>query len=131
MGPNDVQIVRVFPRQAPGAPIADDSIRTGAAWQIVVEVEAGATIFGTGAQYRVGGVLRNLTKNTVTPLAAVGPNNWPAAPWNNQKAAIVFAPANIPAANANDLYEVLAFVRVNAVPPFDMSFARSEMFIAE
>jgi hypothetical protein len=69
MGPNDVEVVRVFTRRVK-ATIADITLAKDEDFEVVVEAEAGRTIFGGGGRYRVALVLRDLTANNDVPFTA-------------------------------------------------------------
>ena len=127
MGPNDVQIRRIYVKEVAGT-ISDDTIRVATPWQIVIEVEAGSTIHGGGTAYIVQPVIRNLTTGTTTVVPPIA-GNMADASWPNQGQVLLFNPAPIPPAEANHMFEVIGFVRANVVNP-DVSFARSEPFIA-
>ncbi len=53
MGPNDADIVRCFVRTVGGLS-SESALPYNAPFEIVVEVEAGSAIFGTGAQFAAG-----------------------------------------------------------------------------
>ncbi len=135
MGPNDADIVRCFVR-AVGGLSSESALPYNAPFEIVVEVEAGAAIFGTGAQFAAGVVLRDLSDSVSFPAPAAGANtpaiglndNMSGANWNTQVDRFVYTVAAPGAAKENHICEVLAFLRVNVVNP-DMSFCRSDLFI--
>ena len=134
MGPNDVDLVRVFSKVPAGA-TADVTFAVNQPFHIIVEAEAGAQYMNgalAGATYYVGVVLRDLTNNTNIPVTPPGdatgliPAQWGAA------AARTFTfqvPGGIP--NADTCCEALAFLRVApmAAPEPDVSFASSPLFI--
>jgi len=130
MGPNDVDLARVFVRE-PGTAVGDDSIPAASGLEIVVEAEAGSAIHGQGAQFLTNIVVRDLTANNNIPAnPATGFSGTMAtAAWQNFDHQFVF---NIAAAaltgRQNHLCEVLAFLKAGLVNP-DVEFATSYTFI--
>ncbi len=135
MGPNDADIVRCFVRTVGGLS-SESALPYNAPFEIVVEVEAGSAIFGTGAQFAAGVVVRDLSDCTCLPAPAAGANtpnigvsdNMSGANWNTQVARFLYTVAAPGPTKENHIWEVLAFLRVNVVNP-DMSFCRSDLFI--
>jgi len=133
MGPNDAQLVRVFTREAGGA-ISDETAKSGSAFEIVVEAEAGYALHSTGGKYDFGIVVRNLTTSssihTDTLSGLFGDANWPADKLANQFVFTLPA-AMVTAALAKNIFEVIAYLMVGGVGAGspDASFAKSAMFI--
>ena len=141
MGPDDVDLTRAFVREI-GDVVSTSAVRTTQGLQVVVEVEAGANIFGIGAPYITNVTIRNLT--TGAPIAArptAGPNagvfggdyhgamqdaSWPAPNAHNQF--VWEVPAPLPAGLQNNVCEVIAFLRARTTTP-DVEFAISDPFI--
>lgn len=132
MGPDDVDLVRVYTRDT-GAVVAQTSFAVAGGFQIVVEAVAGATIHGMGTQYQTGIVLRDLTAgNTIATVpAGFGPEGMDGAGanWPNQSVQFVY---NVPAANlvgrAFDVCEVIAFLRAGIANP-DAELATSPLIL--
>jgi hypothetical protein len=136
MGPNDVELVRVFTRRT-GSAIADITFPFNVGFQVVLDAEAGNAIFAGGAQFEVGVVVRDLTDGTVIATTPVPPTPPPPSPahlnapeWPALANRFVYnvAAGALGAAKENHICEVLAFLRVNVTDP-DVSFARSPLFI--
>jgi hypothetical protein len=134
MGPNDVELVRVWTREV-GASVADVTFPHNADFQVVVDVEAGTTIFGGGTKYQTGIYVRDLSNFTAIPAAPVPPtvttqDDMGAASWPNTRHQFVYkvAAADLGAARENHCCEVLAFLRVRVSDP-DVTFATSPTFI--
>ena len=134
MGPNDVELVRVFTRQ-PAGPTADVTFPVGTAIEIVLEVEAGTTLMtGPAALYQAGVTLRDLTDGTNIPVTA--PANaagtiGAGGTWGGAASrSFVFSVAAQPATKQDHCLEALAFLRVGAAAAVpDVSFATSPLFI--
>ena len=136
MGPNDVELVRVFTRQPAGA-TADVTFAVNQPFQIIVEAEAGATYMLGGAlvnaTYQVGVTVRDLTDGSTIPVTApIDASGTIPATWTNAPArSFTFNVAAQPQAKADHCLEVLAFLRV--LPPAtiipDVSFVTSPLFI--
>jgi len=74
MGPNDVEIVRVYTRLA-ARDIADCTFATDEKCEVVVEAEAGNAIWAMGVPYWIGLSIRDLTDNSVKVYSAEEKNN--------------------------------------------------------
>ena len=135
MGPNDVELVRVFTRQPAGA-TADVTFAVNQPFQIIVEAEAGATYMLGGAlvnaTYLVGVTVRDLTDGSIIQVPApIDASGTIPATWTNVQArSFTFNVAAQPT-KADHCLEVLAFLRV--LPPAtiipDVSFVTSPLFI--
>ena len=134
MGPNDVELVRVFTRM-PGETIGDLTFPSTSNIDVVVEAEHGAALLGMA--YQCGVIVRDLEDNQnidvavgtnpVTGAIGMGGDPW-AAPGHQ-------FPFTVPAANiallAGHVCEVVAYMKVGAGPATDISFATSPRFIIE
>ncbi|RMD93736.1 MAG: hypothetical protein D6814_15220 [Calditrichaeota bacterium] len=129
MGPNDAELVRVYTRN-PGGAIADVTFPFNQNIEIVVEAEAGSAIFGSGAGFEVGVVVRDLTDNTIIPTTGAIADSLSAGAWSTQSTQFTFtiSSADLGAAKENHIVEVIAFLRVRVADP-DVSFARSPLFM--
>lgn len=139
MGPNDVELVRVFTREV-DAPVADITFPYTSPFEVVVDAEVGSSLHGTGGQFEVGVIVRDLTTGGVlTSAVAAIPNtpppgasaNFGSAPWSNpgnQK--FVYRIQRLPRFDEDHICEVLAWLRVGIQNP-DVSFARSPLFIIQ
>jgi hypothetical protein len=133
MGPNDVDLSRVFVRELrePNSVVGEDSIDIKSGLQIVVEAEAGTAIHGQGTAFLTNIVVRDLTANNNIPAQ-------PAAGFNGQMATAAWQPFDkqfvfnvapgVLAGRQDHLCEVLAFLRAGIVNP-DVEFATSYTFI--
>ncbi len=134
MGPNDVDLVRVFTRTV-GGTTAEVALPYNAGFQVVVEAEAGSAIFASGAQFAISLVVRDLTTGTnfavtpVPPSPSPGTNaNLNSAAWPAQTRQFVYSVAAPGAARENDIGQVLASLRVGVTNP-DVEFVESPLFI--
>lgn len=129
--PNDVGLVNVFTRDAGGA-ISNQVFSIANDLEIVVELEAGSTIYGGGTQYETGVVVRDLSKNEVIPTdpASYGPEAMgPSGEWDPQKDEFVYTvKAGDIAGRANNVCEAIAWLKAR-VADQDVSFATSPRFI--
>ena len=133
MGPNDAQIIRVYTREK-GAVIADVTLDSGADAEVVVDVEAGSAAIGSGAQWQLGLVVKDLVNGTTiaftnTPPAVNG--NLGTAPWSTQAETFAYT---VPSANLTgskgDLCKVYAYLLIgNGLTEYDASFAESPSFL--
>jgi hypothetical protein len=125
--PNDCELVRVFPRSVGGA-IADETIKSDEAFQVVLEAEVGETLFGDGGPYSLSLVVRDesagVVVNNANQTGLFGDANWP-------DLAMEFVFPDIPAqgaANEDHIYRAIAVVRARRLDPI-VSFAESELFV--
>lgn len=129
MGPNDAEVVRVYTREKNGA-IADVTLDSGTDAEVVVEVEAGSTVFGVGAQYSTGLVIKDLANGTNIPFTPPSVSGTlTAAPWSNQAQSFTYtiAAADL-AAHKGSVCQVYGYLLVG-VTNFDASFAESPLFL--
>ncbi|AVH54643.1 hypothetical protein C4B68_01035 [Streptomyces dengpaensis] len=132
VGPNDVEIVRVFARKTT-SPNADPTLNPKEAAEIAVEVEAGDAIFRIGAPYEVEITVKDLVDGTniQTATANVVSGLLSQAPWDKQQAAFVFgiAAAELEKHKGHQC-EVYASVYMGLTDP-DASFATSPRFLIQ
>jgi hypothetical protein len=134
MGPNHADIIRVHTREATGE-VANNTLDPSADAMVVVDLEAGSTVLGNGAQWQVGIVVKDLVDGsvipfTLTPTTAVS-GHLGTSPWTAQSARFHYT---IPAANLGphkgNLCQVYAYllIGINAAN-YDSSFVESEPFL--
>ena len=133
MGPNDVDLARVFVRELrePNSVVGEESIDIQSGLQIVVEAEAGSAIHGQGTQFLTNIVVRDLTANNNIPAQ-------PQAGFSGQMATAAWLPLDhqflfsvapgVLVGRQDHLCEVLAFLKAGIVHP-DVEFATSYTFI--
>ena len=137
MGPNDVDIVRVFARSA-GGTTAESALRFDKDFEVVVEVEAGGAIFSTAAEYAVGLVVRDLQDGTFFPIPtpaagftepAIGFNDhMQTGQWTAQNQPFVYTVTAPGSGRENHICDILASLRAGHTNP-DVEFAQSPLFI--
>jgi hypothetical protein len=129
MGPNDAEIIRVYTREK-GGTIADVTLDSGSDAEIVVEVEAGSAVFGAGAQYSTGLVVKDLTNGNNIPFnPAPVSGTLSVAPWDAQADSFTYTiTAADLAAHKDSLCQVYAYLLVG-VKNFDASFVESPLFL--
>jgi hypothetical protein len=132
VGPNDVEIVRVFARNTT-SPSADPTLNPKEAAEVAVEVEAGDAIFRIGAPYEVEVTVKDLFSGTNIPTTTANlvSGLLSQAPWNKQQSTFVFG---ITAAELDKhkghQCEVYASVYMGLQDP-DASFATSPRFLIQ
>jgi hypothetical protein len=130
MGPNEAQIIRVYVRET-GSTVADATLAATATAEVVVEVEAGSTVYSLMAQYSTGLFVKDLISGTdipFTPVPATGQLD--NLPWKPQATEFVYAivPGSF-AGHVGHLCRVYAYVLIGGAPPFEASFAESPIFL--
>jgi hypothetical protein len=131
MGPNHAQIIRVYTRET-GSSIADFVLDATKPAEVVVEVEAGTTVFTLGAKYTTGLMIKDLETGAsiaFAPPAVSGTLN--SAPWSAPSEAFVYGvtPASL-APHAGHLCRVYAYLLIGTTD-FDASFVESDLFLIE
>ena len=133
MGPNDADIIRVYTREGNGT-VADNTLDPNMDGKVVVDLEAGSAIFGNGAKWQLGIVVKDLEDGTIpftlTPTTAVS-GNLNSAPWTSQSETFVYT---IPAANLGThkghLCQVYAYLLIGtSAANYDASFVQSDPFL--
>jgi hypothetical protein len=116
----------------PGATTRNQMFPYGADFEIVVEVEAGHTIFSMEPHYETGIVVRDLTDNTIVPTtpAGYGPATLGEIDWDSQTSQFVYqvSSGELGPGKKNHCCEVIAFLKTGVVDP-SISFANSPLFI--
>ncbi len=132
MGPNDVDLARVFVRELrEKSVVGEESIDIKSGLQIVVEAEAGTAIHGNGTQFLTNIVVRDLTANNNISATPAGgfTGQMDTAAWQPFDKQFLFSVAPGLLANREDhLCEVLAFLKAGITNP-DIEFATSYTFI--
>ncbi len=126
MHDNDVQLIRVYPREKEGT-ILERSIPSSREFEVVVEARAGKTLHGGGGKYFIQIVVRDLSDFTIVHNESLE-GYFTNQPWDEEVLVKAFS---IPAqgiAKENHVYEVLATLCVGLSNP-NVSFANSPRFI--
>src|SRR5689334_22892691 len=128
MGPNHAEIIRLYTRE-PGNTIEDLTLDSAANAEVVVEVEAGQTIFETGARYETGLVIKDLETGGSIPFSPVPVSgSLTDPPWDTQADSFTYTiQAGDLAGHAGNLCRVYAYLLVG-VKDFDASFAEARSF---
>jgi hypothetical protein len=124
---NDCELVRVFPRSV-GGDIADETIKSNEAFQVVLEAEAGQTLFDNGGPYSLSLVVRDESAGVVVNNANQA-GSFQDLNWSDLAMEFVFP--DIPAqgaANVDHIYRAIAVIRAGVANPI-VSFAESELFV--
>jgi len=129
---NDAELVRVYPRNTGGA-VAEETIPTNTAFEVVTETEAGLTLFNGGGPYKLILTLENLATSAIVftanktgnlheaAAAAGNPPNWSAQ-------ALQF-PFAVPAQAAVDQpHRARVVMTVGAADPI-VEYKESEVFV--
>ncbi|MEV2196235.1 hypothetical protein AB0I02_35440 [Streptomyces phaeochromogenes] len=132
MGPNDVELVRVFTRRLKGT-IADVTLEATSEFEVVLEAECGTALFGTGGKYKAEIVVRDITANSNIPFTVSGPTNgsFGDATWPQEDQRFVYRvePAGLQGRGGH-LCQVYAYLLVGT-RDYDASIAVSPMFLIE
>ncbi len=137
MGPNDVDIVRVFARSA-GGTTAESALPFDKDFEVVVEVEAGSAVFGGGTEYAVSLIVRDLqtATNFPTPTPQTGflepgigvSDHMQTGQWTTQSQQFVYKVTAPGSTFENHMCDILASLRAGHSNP-DVEFAESPLFI--
>lgn len=123
------QLVRLYTRN-PGTTVADESFAPGDAVEVVLDAEARTGELTAGIAFSVVVLVVNLSTLAVEAVTAVGDTPAsgatanmasPAWPVGNEHQEFVYETAGGVGA-ANDMFIVLASLRVGAAAPFDAYF---------
>jgi len=126
MHDNDVQMSRVYSREV-GGTILDQTFPAGDDVEVVVEAEAGSTIFGLNPPFSLDIVVTNQSTSTVVHTDNISGTLNSAADWPALAQAFEFTVPNA-ALTQDEVHNVLACLKVGGVNP-NVSFAESPMFI--
>jgi hypothetical protein len=126
---NDCELVRVFTRRASaGSTIADQTIKSDEAFDVVLQAEAGQTLFNIGGPYKLNLVVRDLTDgatvNAASQAGNFGDANWP-------DLAMQFAFPSVPAQGAakeDHIYQALVVATAGNADPI-VGFAESDLMV--
>ena len=126
LAPNDARITGLRCLE-PGSGSAAGVASAGSPLEVVLAVEAGAALFGTGARFAAGVQIEGVNAGAIARvegwLAGV---HWP-SPVAELRLAV---PASATAQLADRLLGVAAYLRVNASPPFLVSAMRGpDLFV--
>jgi hypothetical protein len=113
---NDCELVRVFTRGA-GGTIADETIKSNQAFEVVLQAEAGQTLHNIGGPYRLSVVVKDESDGTIV-ANSVQAGNFGDANWTSF--ATEFAFPNVPAQGAakqDHIYRAIAVLRAGNVDP--------------
>lgn len=141
MFPDDAQLSRVFTRDV-GDVVEDQTFSIASDFEVVVEVEAGSTIFSLPASYSISvavidysldaTAIQNITPQGVPPNVFVGflAGFTNAVPWATQAAKIAFTvhTADL-AGRADHQCQAYASLRVGGGAEPQVSFATSPFFL--
>ncbi len=128
MGPNDVRLVRVFPRKT-GAVIADMAFPSNAAFEAVIECVAGTTIHGTGAKYEIIiDVIDFSAMASVIRSGTVAAGHLGDAGWSIQAQQIVFQITAPGSFKEGHIWKIFASLKIGMANPH-ISLAESELFL--
>lgn len=128
MGPNNVRLIRVFPRKM-GAVIANMAFPSNVAFEAVVECEAGTAIHGTGARYEIiidvidFSAMASVIRSGIVAAGHLHDPNWP-----TQAMQFVFPIAAPGTYKESHIWKIFASLRIGVTNPHT-SIAESEAFL--
>ena len=126
MNYNEVQLIRVYTAEKGGI-ILEQNIPSDAEFEVVVEAKAGMVLFGTGGNYEIQIVVRDLTDFTIVHKDSLK-GNFTQEPWDEPVLPYAFPIPAQGAAKENHIYDVLASLSVGIKNP-NVSFVTSPMFM--
>jgi hypothetical protein len=128
MGPNDVRLVRVFPRSM-GATLASAAFPSNCAFEIVVECEAGTAIHALGARYEIKiDVIDFSAMAPVVTSAVVATGNFGDANWPTHAQQLVLSLAAPGDVNGGHIWKAFASLKIGVANPHT-SLVESELFL--
>lgn len=128
MGPNDAQLVRVFPRKM-GALITDLAFPSDCVFEIVVEGEAEKAIYAIGAKYEIRiDVIDFSAMTSIVTSAIVATGHLGDAAWPTQTQQLVFPIAAPGTMNEGHVWKSIASLKIGITNPHT-SIAESELFL--
>lgn len=136
MGPNDADIISASVRAAGGSS-NDNTLDPSKDAELVIVVEAGSAVIGTGGQWQVGIVVKDVVSGAVIPFVLaptpvdnghLGSAPWPAAtPQATFRYTIASADLALHKGHLCRIYAYL-LIGINAAN-YDASFVESEYFL--
>jgi hypothetical protein len=128
MGPNAVELVRVFTRQT-GEVIADITFPFTNAFEAVIDCEAGTALHSTGARYELKitvvdfSLMKAIVRSGVLAVGFLGDAGWPGLGQQ-----FVFPIPAAGAQNEGHIGKIFASLKVGVVNPY-ASLAESNLFL--
>ncbi|MFJ9123471.1 hypothetical protein ACIRJS_05265 [Streptomyces sp. NPDC102340] len=132
MGPNDVELVRVFTRRLKGT-IADVTLEATSEFEVILEAECGTALFGIAGKYQAEIVVRDISANNNIPFKTAGPTKGSfgdaAWPQEDQRFVYTVEPAALNGRGGH-LCQVYAYLLVGN-RDYDACTTVSPMFLIE
>jgi hypothetical protein len=131
MHPNDARLSNVYTREL-STEISDRSFAVANSFEIVLEAEAGSTVFNDGVSYHAHAVLHDLTANENISIgsAMAGSMGKKGGPWEEQATEFVYiVAADHLRGRVDHICQVVAFLRVGSGREPNVSFASSPLFL--
>ena len=128
MGPNDAQLVRIFPRKM-GAITAGIAFPYNSALEFVIECEAGVAIYGLGAKYEIRidivdfSAMAPIVQSAIVVAGFFGDVDWPSPAHQ-----FVFPIAPPEAANEHHIWKAFASLKIGVANPHT-TLAESHLFL--
>ena len=125
LAPNDARITGLRCLE-PGSGSAAGVASAGSPMEVLLAVEAGAALFGTGARFAAGVQIEGVDAGAIARV-----EGWLAgAAWPSPVELRLAIPASATAQLADRLLGLAAYLRVNASPPFIVSAMRGpDLFV--
>lgn len=125
LAPNDARITGLRCLE-PGTGSAAGAVADGSPVEALVAVEAGAALFATGARFALGVQVDGAAGAVGAVEGHLGDPAW-ADPASEVR---VLVPGSVTTGRADRVLGVVAFLRVNAAPPFLVSILRGpDLFV--
>ncbi len=128
MGPNDVRLVRIFPRRM-GTTLADAAFPSDRAFEIVVECESGTSIHALGAHYEIKIDVADFSAMTpVVTSAIVANGNLGDENWHARAQQFVLSLASPGDVNDGHIWKAFASLIIGVTNPHT-SLVEGELFL--
>ncbi len=128
MSTNAIRLVRVFPRKT-NTIIADMAFPSNAAFEAVIECEAGIAIHGAGAKYEITiDVIDFSAMTSVIRSGTVATGHFGDAGWPTQAQQIMFPIAAPGTYKEGHIWKIFASLKIGVTNPHT-SLAESELFL--
>lgn len=130
MHPNDVDLIRIYAREA-NTLTEDITMVTGTAFDLLVEAEVGTALFGNGGKFEIYVIIRDFTANSLVIYTDSLSDIFGGA-WARLKEAFLFiVPASVIAGRENHILEAHAILSADGLgrtSDRNVSFAQSRLF---
>lgn len=131
MSPHAIKVVRVYPREV-GTDVQNVTLLARKDFEVVIETEVGTAVFGSGGEYEIGLIARNLSDDAKVIYSDHMRSFFGGTEWHKLKNTFQFT---VPAAAIHGLedniLETVVYLRTGGLGTAspNVSFCRSPLFI--